>query len=143
MAIRKRQPSDADRLVLEAHEAELMRSHRADSHPDTRAEAVHVEAEDGIELHVCAECGSDLVYPLDWAPAAERRWSVVRRCPDCEWRGQGVYGQDAVDRFDEHLDAGSQAIMDDLTMLTHANMSDEIERFVGAIDADLILPEDF
>ncbi len=49
----------------------------------------------------------------------------------------------AVDRFDEVLDDGSQAILDDLTKLTHANMSDEIDLFVDAIERDLVLPEDF
>ena len=31
----------------------------------------------------------------------------------------------------------------DLQRLTQANMAEEIERFVAALDADLILPEDF
>ena len=39
--------------------------------------------------HICPECGSDLVYPTDWAPASERHWQVALRCPECEWNGGG------------------------------------------------------
>ena len=95
------------------------------------------------ELSLCPCCGRDLVYPLDWAPAGERRWSVALRCPECEWRGGGVYEQALVDRFDEALDDGTQAVLDDLELLTRSNMEEQIERFVAALDADLILPEDF
>jgi hypothetical protein len=135
MEARKPRKSDAQRLVLRSSEAALLRGAPEINKP--------AETERTPELHLCRECGSDLVYPTNWAPAAAQRWSVQLRCPDCEWRGEGVYDQDAVDRFDEILDGGSEAILDDLTKLTHANMSDEIDRFVDAIQRDLVLPEDF
>lgn len=96
-----------------------------------------------VELHVCESCGSGLVFPTDWAPAGSRQWAVQLRCPDCEWQGEGVYSQDVVDRFDQVLDEGTEAILDDLMRLTHANMEDEIDRFVGALEANHVLPEDF
>lgn len=95
------------------------------------------------ELELCPCCGRDLVYPVDWAPAGKLQWSVALRCPECEWRGGGVYAQDVVDRFDEVLDDGTQAVLDDLELLTRANMEEQLEGFVAALDADLILPEDF
>lgn len=95
------------------------------------------------ELHVCGSCGSQLVFPTDWEPAGSRHWSVHLRCPDCEWQSEGVYTQDIVDRFDQVLDEGTEAILDDLMRLTHANMEEEIDRFAAALEADQILPEDF
>lgn len=95
------------------------------------------------DLQLCPACGCDLVYPLDWSPAADRRWCVALRCPECEWRGGGIYNQDVVDRFDEALDDGTQAVLDDLELLTRANMEEQIEIFVAALGNDLILPEDF
>jgi hypothetical protein len=95
------------------------------------------------DLHVCPSCACELVYPTDWAPSAEHRWSVELRCPDCEWTGGGTYAQDVVDRFDEALDCGTEAILADLQALARANMEDEVERFVSALDSGLILPEDF
>lgn len=94
-------------------------------------------------LHVCPECGSDFVYPLDWSQANDSHWTVDLRCPECEWQGSGVYDQEILDRFDVELDAGTAAVIDDLTDLTRANMEDEVERFVAALRGDLILPEDF
>ena len=94
-------------------------------------------------LHVCPTCASHLVYPTDWAPADRTRWSVELRCPDCEWSGGGVYSQQVVDRFDEALDSGTEQLLDDLTTLAQANMEEQLQRFVSALWADDILPEDF
>jgi hypothetical protein len=95
------------------------------------------------DLHVCPSCNSGLVYPTDWAPASDRHWQVALRCPECEWNGGGTYSQDVVDRFDEELERGTQAIVRDLRRLTRANMAEEIDRFVAALDADGIQPMDF
>lgn len=106
---------------------------RRQTSPGTDAEA----------LHVCPTCASELVYPIDWAPADRTRWSVDLRCPDCEWTGGGVYSQQVVDRFDEALDSGTEQLLDDLTALSRANMEEQLQRFVTALWADDILPEDF
>ena len=45
--------------------------------------------------------------------------------------------------FDEELDRGADALARDYKRLMRANMAEEIDRFVGALDADAILPEDF
>ena len=95
------------------------------------------------DLHICPSCNSDLVYPTDWAPANDRHWHVALRCPECEWNGGGRYSQDVVDRLDEALDRGTESVLDDLNLLVRANMEDQIDRFVSALNADLILPEDF
>lgn len=95
------------------------------------------------ELHVCAACGSRLVYPLEWSPTPDRRWSIQLRCPDCEHVAEGIYDQDVVDRFDEELDRGTEEILEDLTQLTRANMEEQVERFVAALHAGHIVAEDF
>jgi hypothetical protein len=101
-----------------------------------------VGARDSL-LHICPECASDLVYPTDWSPAGQDHWAVDLRCPECEWLGGGVYGQDALDRFDVELDRGTEALIDDLASLTRANMEEEVEQLTAALRADHILPEDF
>lgn len=97
----------------------------------------------GEDLHVCGTCRSDLVYPLDWEEAGATHWEVTLRCPNCEWTGTGVFEQTVVERFDEELDRGTEALVGDLRRLMAANMEEEIERFVQALDADALLPEDF
>ena len=95
------------------------------------------------DLHVCAHCSSELVYPTDWEEAGPENWRVSVRCPNCEWEATGVFPQDVVDDFDERLDEGTEQVVSDLRQLMHANMSEEIERFVAALEAEALLPEDF
>ncbi|WCB97058.1 hypothetical protein DSM104299_05830 [Baekduia alba] len=95
------------------------------------------------DLHLCGACASNLVYPTEWEEAGATHWEVTLRCPNCEWAGSGVFEQDLVERFDEELDRGTEALVRDLKRLAHANMEDEIERFTTALDEDHIVPEDF
>lgn len=95
------------------------------------------------DLHLCPDCDAQLVFPVAWEEHDAIHWEVSLRCPNCEWHGVDLYAQDVVDRFDEELDRGTEALVRDLKQLTRANMEDEIERFCAALDADAILPEDF
>jgi uncharacterized protein with PIN domain len=95
------------------------------------------------ELHVCPECSGDLVYPVAWEEADRSRWEVRLRCPNCEWTTTGIYEEDAIQRFDDTLDRGTEALLADLRQLTRANMEEDVERFVAAISAGHLLPEDF
>jgi hypothetical protein len=95
------------------------------------------------DLHICPDCTAGLVYPVQWEESDETHWEVDLRCPNCEWSTTGVYPQHLLDRFDEELDRGTEALVRDLKRLTRANMEDEIERFSRALHADAILPEDF
>jgi hypothetical protein len=95
------------------------------------------------ELHVCFNCAGELVYPLDWTEEGARHWRIVLRCPECEARREGVFAQSVVERLDDELDRGASALLSDLKRLTHTNMTDEVEFFVRALQADLITPSDF
>jgi hypothetical protein len=94
-------------------------------------------------LHVCTECESGLVYPTDWQEAGADHWEVELRCPNCEWRGNGVFSQNAVEAFDDELDRGIDVLLSDYRALVNSNMEDEIDRFAKALDAGAILPVDF
>jgi len=96
-----------------------------------------------LDLTLCPCCDRDLVYPVDWEPAGSHGWSISLRCPECEWRGDGVFSQEVADRFDVALDIGCQEVLDDLTDLMRANMESDVDRFLAALEADQILPEDF
>ena len=95
------------------------------------------------QLHVCFHCAGELVFPLDWSEEGPRHWRIVLRCPECESRREGVFEQAAVERLEDELDRAAAALLGDLRRVTHANMSDEIEFFIRALDADLIDPGDF
>jgi hypothetical protein len=114
-----------------------------EEHPEVAGHAAATDTAKTAELHVCRACDSHLVYPLEWEEAGPRHWEVTLRCPDCHEVATGVYDQTTVDRFDEVLDDGTDAVVRDLKRLMRANMEDEVERFVAALQADVILPEDF
>ena len=95
------------------------------------------------DLHVCVECDAELVYPVQWEEAGPDNWSVLLHCPNCDVFREGVFTQDNVELFDEELDRGADALARDYKRLMRANMADEIERFVGALEAGAICPEDF
>jgi len=97
----------------------------------------------GEQLHVCEDCGSTLVYPTDWQEAGPDHWEVELRCPNCEWRGTGVFAQDVVEAFDDELDRGIDVLLSDYRSLVNSNMEDEIDRFAKALEAGAILPADF
>ena len=110
--------------------------------PESDAPA-HPPAETHQDLHMCVECDSELVYPVQWEEAGPENWSVLLHCPNCDVFREGVFTQENVELFDEELDRGADALARDYKRLMRANMADEIDRFVGALDAGAILPEDF
>ena len=94
-------------------------------------------------LHVCLECTSELVHPVEWEEAGASHWNVLLHCPNCETYRHGVFSQAVVEAFDEELDRGADALARDYTRLMRSNMAEETERFAAALRADAILPEDF
>ena len=96
-----------------------------------------------VDLPVCPDCDKELVYPVEWEEASPTHWEVRLRCPNCEWHTVGLFDQETVDRFDEELDLGTEALVRDLKRLTRANMEEEVERFSSALASDAIWPMDF
>jgi hypothetical protein len=94
-------------------------------------------------LHICPECTSHLVQPVQWGEGSGGAWEMTLECPNCSWTLDGVFAREQVNRFEEQLDAGLATMLSDLRRLAQANMSEEVERFATALRDDLILPEDF
>jgi hypothetical protein len=95
------------------------------------------------ELHVCPTCDSQLVQPLTWSESAEGRWELTLECPNCAWTETGLFDRVQVELLEDRLDEGLSDMIADLQRLTQANMAADVDRFIAALRADLILPEDF
>lgn len=97
------------------------------------------------DLHICPkeDCGSELVYPIEWTEASEDTWHVTCRCPNCEWLGVGTYHQNIVDIFDVQLNRDTERLVDEFKKVVRHNMEEYLEQFAGALAADAIMPEDF
>jgi hypothetical protein len=98
---------------------------------------------DTRELHVCPSCQSQLVQPVAWSEAAGERWDLTLECPNCCWTQTGNYARHEVELLEDQLDQGLGEMIDDLHRLARANTIAEIDRFSAALNANLILPEDF
>lgn len=102
-----------------------------------------VPAPQTAPLACCPNCGHDRVQPTGWSEVGSSHWHVNLRCPDCEERREAIFGQDELDEFDVALDEGTRSVAADLDLLARANMADDIDRFVKALDGGHIVPEDF
>lgn len=102
-----------------------------------------LQAEASERLDLCPHCEGSFVYPLDWAEETSEQWRVTLRCPDCERVDTGVFALPAVERLDHELDRATEELLADLKRITHANMSDEVDFFIRALNADVIVPSDF
>jgi hypothetical protein len=100
-------------------------------------------AEPHQDLHVCMECSSQLVYPVEWEESGTENWSVLLHCPNCDIYRHDRFSDEALDRLDEQLDRASAELADAYRGWVHINMTEEAERFVAALGVDAILPEDF
>jgi hypothetical protein len=99
--------------------------------------------EEDRELSVCPNCRSELVQASAWSQGRDDSVALTLECPNCAWRESGVYERALVEQFEDRLDDGLIALIDDLHRLTQANMASDVDSFVDALDSDLILPEDF
>jgi hypothetical protein len=95
------------------------------------------------ELHVCPKCHSELVQPVNWEEQPRSQWYLELACPNCSWSDSGVFDSSQVEAFEDSLDEGLRDMIEDLQRLAQSNLAGEFDRFARALDADLILPEDF
>ena len=106
---------------------------------DTFSDAVGAAS---AELHVCRECASDMVYPVDWSED-DGIWTILRRCPECDWTHEGRFTQEEAEDFDDALTDGSEEMLCALRRMARRNMQEDVKRLIAAIRDDHIQPIDF
>lgn len=95
------------------------------------------------ELSECLNCACEYVHPVEWEPAANKSWSVLLRCPNCDVHRVGIFEQAELDAFEARLDRGEELLREAYQRLVRANMTAEAKRFAHALAVEAILPEDF
>lgn len=113
--------------------------------PVTETEpAVDTSMIDALDsLTICGSCDSMLVQPQTWRQAPPRSWKVELRCPECEERGSAVVGEELAEQLTLFHERARALVEVSMLRLASENAEREIERFARALEADLILPEDF
>lgn len=100
-------------------------------------------AQGEAQVNVCPVRHSPLVYPTDWQRTGSATWELSLRCPNCETQRTITLDREGVERFNKVLYEGSEALARQSEQLTRLHFEEEAERFVSALDEDLILPMDF
>lgn len=134
-----------ERMGLRRREKRRNQIRRIDLPSGRSIEVVRFEELDTYvrRLHICMHCGSDLVQPTEWQEGADCRWQLTLECPNCNHVETGLFDRVEVEMLEEELDNGIASMIDDLDRLTRANMTADVDRFVSALHAEQILPEDF
>lgn len=94
-------------------------------------------------IYVCGSCESHLVQELDRWQLAAGWWQMTLRCPECEWSGTGAFDAGAVERFDDEVERGRRALVGELERVDREAFAVQAQRFIGALRAGLVAPEDF
>ena len=94
-------------------------------------------------LHICGECESKLVHPRAVETRGKDSWWLELHCPECRWIAADVFGQEDIDEFEKELARGHEELAASLLQLVRVNMSEYVDRFIQALEADAIYPIDF
>src|SRR3954454_22544815 len=98
----------------------------------------------GSEPHVCRVCQRSFVVPLSTFPLVSRDGYVVElQCSNCEDSTVALLNETQMEQLDRELDRQTGLIRHALAEIRLADDLDRADRFVTALRADLILPEDF
>ena len=96
------------------------------------------------DLHVCQACERPFVVPEDILEVLSGpRYRIELRCMDCHWRSIGIFDEPTMERLDRELDRTQAQIVDALAAMEESRLLEEVDAFAAALQADLILPEDF
>jgi hypothetical protein len=98
---------------------------------------------DTRDPHRCPVCGSALVHPTEWQRVAVAAWRITLRCPNCETVRTVVLDRNQVERLNRALYEGTERLARLADQLVRHNFEEEADKFVAALDADLIQPIDF
>lgn len=124
--MRRRATTSANALA-----SSLMRLTATDTRPQTSG------------LTTCVMCHRDMVVPVEWDTVAGERWWIFLRCAHCGISREVVVSDEVARRYDDELSAGTAMIRRAADRLEQERMSAEVERFVAALERDLIEPADF
>lgn len=93
----------------------------------------------------CIDCDSGFLYPTEVIEglSSANRCLLVCRCGNCGKNQQRVCSRDTRDFLEDKVQQGQTAIAEKIRDLKHEEFEEWIDRFVTALNAELILPEDF
>jgi hypothetical protein len=116
---------------------------QADLEPDAPRAPAPFGAQEEHAPSGCPLCGSDLLYPVDWARNSRGDWNLRLRCPNCETQRHIILGREGVEALNRTLYRRAQALAHEAATVSRTNFEEEAAKLVEALYLDLILPMDF
>lgn len=114
---------------------------RDGTHTTTPTTEPRFEAPD---LHLCRSCTQPFVVPTAVLEVLDRaRYRVELSCSNCGWTKIETAGEDRLEALDRELDRQTADMFAMLELWATTRQLEEIDAFARALEADLILPEDF
>ena len=95
-------------------------------------------------LHVCHACDRDFIVPVSVVDLIDHERCVVElACTNCGTASLGVHDDRSLMELDRRMDRAQAQMREAVEVLETADELERIDRFVRALRADVILPEDF
>lgn len=95
-------------------------------------------------LHQCTDCHEPFVIAVDVLDVVDDGRCVVELyCTNCRRTRVGTHDESELMELDDRLVASTAAMHNAVGVLEAIDEWERVERFVEALHADLILPEDF
>jgi hypothetical protein len=95
-------------------------------------------------LHICDACARDFIVPISVVDLIDHDRCVVElACTNCGVSSLEVHDDRSLMELDRRLDEAQRRMEEAIEVLEVADELDRIDRFVRALRADQILPEDF
>ena len=96
------------------------------------------------DVCVCMTCSRDFIVPISVVDLIDHDRCVVElQCTNCGTTSLRVHEDRELMELDRQLDAVQAQMRETIEMLEISDDLDRIDRFVRALRADHILPEDF
>jgi hypothetical protein len=95
-------------------------------------------------LHICDACTRDFIVPVSVVELLDHERCLVElACTNCGTSALSVHDDRSLMELDRHLDSAQEQMREAIAVLEIADELDRVDRFVRALRADHILPEDF
>jgi hypothetical protein len=95
-------------------------------------------------LHICDACDRDFIVPVSVLDLIDHGRCIVElTCMNCGITSLGVHDDRSLMELDRRLDEAQSRMRAAVEVLQMADELDWLDRFVRALRADHILPEDF
>ena len=111
--------------------------------PTRSPKPASARAPEASGLSTCVACHRDYVVPVQWEAVGKDRWWMFLRCGQCGVSREVTVADAVAQRYDYELRLSAEAIRTAAHRLEQERMAADADRFVEALQRDLIEPADF